>query len=213
MAPRSILLRAALAAGLAALLPSDAPAQASARGAEIFDLCVQCHGPAGEGNADAMAPAIAGLEAWYVTQQLENFRSGARGTHPDDLSGLRMYPMSLSLRADADLQAVAEHVASLPPADPEPTLEGGDLERGQQLYATCAACHGQNAAGNQQMNAPSLLHSNDWYLKTSIEKYKTGVRGSYPNAMLMRGMAAQLADDQAIRDVIAYIMTLPVPGE
>ena len=28
----------------------------------------------------------------------------------------------------------------------------------------------------------------------------------------MRGMSMLLADDQAIKDVIAYIMTLPVPA-
>ena len=68
---------AALAA-LAMGVPSGASAEENARGAELFELCLQCHGSAGEGNHAALAPSIAGLEEWYVLGQLKNFQSGAR---------------------------------------------------------------------------------------------------------------------------------------
>ena len=61
------------------------------------------------------------------------------------------------------------------------------------------------------MNSPRLDGASDWYLLSSLEKYKAGIRGGNPqnpNAVLMRGMAAQLPDEQAMKDVIAYIMTL-----
>ena len=45
-----------------------------ARGETLFELCVQCHGYSGEGNAEALAPAIAGMPAWYVEAQLKNFK-------------------------------------------------------------------------------------------------------------------------------------------
>ena len=61
------------------------------------------------------------------------------------------------------------------------------------------------------MNAPRLRHTSDWYLASTLERYKAGIRGANPknpNGIMMRGMAMSLADDQAIKDVVAYITTL-----
>jgi cytochrome c553 len=197
---------------LASVLAGDtAPAQDLERGEALFGFCSQCHGETGAGDPMALAPAIAGLEDWYVTNQLRNFKSGVRGTHPDDVGGLRMHPMALWLKDDADVQAVAAYVASLPPAHPQPRVEGGNAARGATAYALCAACHGADGSGNHALNAPPLLETSDWYLLSSLEKYKAGVRGGNPqnpNALLMRGMAVQLVDEQAMKDVVAYIMTL-----
>ena len=78
------------ALALVALPASMASAQDAARGEELFTLCAQCHGENGAGNPVALAPAIAGLPEWFVTGQLQKFRSGGRGTHFDDISGMRM---------------------------------------------------------------------------------------------------------------------------
>ena len=145
-----------------------------------------------------------------MERQLQNFRSGVRGRHFDDIAGMRMRPMSLTLREEGDVAAVAAYVASLPPVDPEPTL-GGDATRGQKLYATCVACHGADGAGNEQMNSPPLTGTHDWYLERQIQNFRRGIRGADPAdtfGALMRPMAMTLPDDQAVRDVVAYIMTL-----
>lgn len=195
-----------------------APAQAAddARGAEQFELCAQCHGTDGGGNQDFLAPAIAGLDQWYVEAQLQNFQNGLRGLHPEDVGGLRMYPMSRALRNEDDLKAVAAYVAGLPPAAPFPVLEGGDAARGAETYTKiCVTCHGPDGGGNQQLNAPRLRGASDWYLLSSLKKYKSGVRGSNPanvNAALMRGMSQTLTDEQAMKDVIAHIMSLSSNG-
>jgi cytochrome c553 len=201
---RSLLLFACLAA------VAGAPALAAdlERGAELYELCTQCHGAAGEGNQAALAPSIAGLPEWYLVAQLQNFKSGARGTHPEDTGGLRMYPMSQTLETDADMKAVAAHVAALPPVRPEPTLSGGDPARGKQLYQICVACHGPDGVGNQAVQSPRISGQADWYVLSSLQKFKAGTRGAYPNAAVMRGMAATLTDEQAMKDVIAYIGTL-----
>ncbi|MGH0032734.1 MAG: c-type cytochrome [Myxococcota bacterium] len=201
----------AIAATVAALvLPALAQAQDLARGEEIYGLCTQCHGTAGAGDPLSLAPSIAGKSQWYLERQLHNFKQGLRGTHPDDLGGLRMYPMSRSLRSDEDIAAVAAYVASLPVPDLEPTIEG-DAAKGQASYATCQACHGPEGAGNEALNAPRLTHTSDWYLVQALRKYQAGILGGNPgnqNAVMMRGMALSLADDQAIFDVVAYIRTL-----
>jgi cytochrome c553 len=114
----------ALWTALAATLPLAGASADDARGEALFTLCAQCHGAAGGGNPAALAPAIAGLDQWYVEAQLAKFRSGVRGMHPQDTGGLRMYPMSLWLASDADAAAVAGYVAGLPAARPEPRQPG-----------------------------------------------------------------------------------------
>ena len=159
----------------------------------------------------ALAPAIAGLDGWYVELQLDNFRHGFRGMNPDDVGGLRMYPMSLAIRSEEDVASLAAYVSSLPPTDSVPQLEGGDAVRGKQLYVTCQACHGPDGTGIQALGGPSLVVSSDWYLLQALEKFKAGIRGTNPGdvaGMRMRPMSMTLPDDQAMKDVVAYIMTL-----
>jgi cytochrome c553 len=183
-----------------------------ALGEQRFALCTQCHGPNGGGNSDALAPAIAGMPVWYVEAQLNNFRKGVRGLHHQDVGGLRMYPMSLWLAGDADVKAVSAYVASLPKVDPADELpDEGDAAKGQGYYAVCSACHGADAGGNPLMGAPPLAGMSDWYLYSSIQKYKSGVRGNGPGdpyGPAMIGMVATLPNDEAVLDVIAHIQSL-----
>jgi cytochrome c553 len=199
---------------LASLAAGAAQAGDAARGEDLYQLCNQCHGSHGEGNHVALAPAIAGLPEWYVLNQLKGFRAGYRGTHFDDIPGMRMRPMSLTLANEADVEAAAAYVASLPPVKPAPELEGGDPARGAALYAPCTACHGPDGSGNQALGSPPLTHMNDWYQLTQLQHFKAGVRGTKPgdaNGALMRPMSMTLPDEQAMRDVIAYITTLAQP--
>ena len=183
-----------------------------ARGEKLYELCVQCHAANGGGNSQALAPAIAGMPAWYVDGQLKKFKTGVRGLHPDDTGGLRMYPMSQWLESEADQASVAAYVASMPAVETAAELPvEGDAAKGAGYYAVCSACHGPNAGGNQGMGAPPLAGLNDWYLQSSISKYKSAVRGSGPGDALgsaMIGMVGTLPDDQAILDVIAHIKAL-----
>ncbi len=199
-----------------AVVPGAASAEGGGeRGAQLFQLCAQCHQPDGSGDPMALAPAIAGMDEWYVKAQLAKFHSGARGTHPDDLAGMRMRPMSLSLRDEAEIAAVAAYVAGLPHVPVEPTLVGGDAGRGKTLYAPCTACHGPDGAGIEQLNGSPLRGLNDWYLQRQIHNFRTGIRGTNPkdtSGALMRPMSMTLPDEQAILDVIAYITTLDGPG-
>ncbi len=159
-----------------------------------------------------LAPAIAGLPSWYIEIQLKNFKSGIRGLHQDDRGGLRMYPMSLWLRSEADQKAVAGYIATMAPVETPRELDHvGDAAKGQGYFAVCGACHAADGTGNQGMGAPPLVGMSDWYLYSSIQKYKSGIRGSaegdiYGPAMI--GMVATLPSDDAVRDVIAHIQSL-----
>jgi cytochrome c oxidase subunit 2 len=211
---RSFTLLFALLALAAA--PFAASAEGSGdMGSQLFQLCAQCHGADGGGDPVALAPAIAGMDEWYLKAQLEKFHSGARGTHPDDLAGMRMRPMSLSLRDEEQIAVVSAYVASLPRVPVEATLQGGDATRGKTLYAPCAACHGPDGAGIEPLNGSPLRASSDWYLQRQIRNFRSGIRGTNPkdtSGALMRPMSMTLPDEQAILDVIAYITTLDGSG-
>ena len=191
---------------------TDVPEEGVERGRVLFATCTPCHGDDGEGNQEYGAPAIAGLPAWYLETQLEHFREGIRGGHPDDAAGLRMRPMVQTLRKESDLRSVAAYVASLPAPAPPASLRGGSADRGRAIYATCAECHGAEGRGDRARGAPDLTGASDWYLLTQLSNFKAGVRGADPRdttGATMRPMAMALADEQAMRDVVAYIATLP----
>jgi cytochrome c oxidase subunit 2 len=87
---------------------------------------------------------------------------------------------------------------------------GGDAAKGKKLYATCSACHGPHGEGMKSLNSPALAGQEEWYLQRQIQYFKDGIRGTNPKdiyGMQMRPMAMILADQQAIDDVVAYIMT------
>ena len=91
----------------------------------------------------------------------------------------------------------------------------GDPERGKVLFAVCAACHGQDGAGNKALNAPVNAGQNEWYVVRQLKNFKAGVRGADPKdtfGIQMRPMAMTLADDQAVEDVAAYVASLPAPS-
>src|SRR5690606_31116896 len=97
---------------------------------QLYQLCAQCHGTDGLGRQAVGAPAIAGLPGWYIDAQLYKFERGFRGTHPDDIAGMRMRPMALAIPGPEDMKTVAEYVAHLQKKKPAPTGVDGDPERG-----------------------------------------------------------------------------------
>lgn len=195
---------------LLTLVLFNASAHAKDRAHELFGLCASCHGEDGRGNAKVGAPSIAGVSEWYILAQLEKFKSDGRGKHPNDDFGNRMRKIAAMLRGD-DAKIIAAYVSKLPATLPPSTL-GGDVEKGKALFMVCQACHGQNGEGNEALNAPSLKMANDWYLVRQLGNFKGGMRGNDaskdPIGARMPPMAAGLPDEQAMKDVIAYVQSL-----
>jgi len=210
--PQKILAAVLLAGGFSLTACQTAPQEGVARGETLYETCEPCHGPAALGKQAIGAPAIAGLESWYVQAQVEKFRTGARGAHPKDMEGARMRPMARSLRTNEDVAAVALYVSGLPAERPAAALSGGDAAKGAAAYAVCTACHGADGKGNMALNAPALTGHADWYILAQLHKFKNGQRGADPrdtSGATMRPMAMTLVDEQAMLDVIAHIQTLP----
>jgi len=204
--------RISLLAALAGLGPLAAGAVEPA-GPVIPDAryvyCTTCHGVNMGGNVVIAAPRLSGMDRWYVERQLHAFKKGWRGVHPEDDGGHEMRPMAAVL-TDAEIAEVSGYVHAVDSAPPAVTVEG-DAGRGEALYASCAACHGADAAGNEALASPPLTGLNDWYLLEQLEKFKVGVRGNHPEdsyGQQMRAAAGLLADRQAMADVVRYITTL-----
>ncbi|MGM0633587.1 MAG: c-type cytochrome [Pseudomonadota bacterium] len=207
MLSKRILCLGALSAGLLGAAPVSAEVVPEAT--DGF-YCTTCHGSEGQGNVAIDAPRIAGMERWYLERQMNLFRDGLRGTHPEDLPGQEMQPMAAILD-DEKLEQVLDWVDEWDYVPAEPTLTDGDVRNGRSLYQSCVACHGAEGEGREMMNSPALAGQNDWYLVQQLKNFKAGYRG-YDNAdtygSQMRMMAQQLNDEQAMRDVVSYINTL-----
>lgn len=82
---------------------------------------------------------------------------------------------------------------------------------GQAQYAVCAACHGAQGEGNQALNGPKLAGQQAWYIERQLKYFKEGVRGGEgdTNGQAMAPMANMLVDDAAIRNMAAYIASMP----
>ena len=109
-------------------------------------------------------------------------------------------------------RAYQEWLGSFPTFAQSMAKVAGDAAAGKPLYAVCGACHGAQGEGNVAMNAPKLSGQGDWYLKRQLNYFKHGARGAHEKDVYgkqMAPMAATLADDAAMNNVVAYIRTLP----
>ena len=187
-----------------------AMAQDTVRGEKSYQLCASCHGFKGEGSQLVHAPRLAGQESWYLDRQIRNFRDGLRGGDADDIHGKTMATMVLGLASDEDIAEIVAYIGTLYAPASELTITG-DVANGEALYATCAACHGVNGEGAEALNAPALAGMDDWYQLAQLAKFKSGIRGAVEGdtwGAQMVPMAATIPDEQAMKDLIAYINTL-----
>ena len=86
-------------------------------GAQHFATCVACHGADGKGNRELGAPALAGQADWYLLKQLQNYRSGARGSDPRDPRGQEMATFANILPDEQALKDVVSYIHSLDAAE------------------------------------------------------------------------------------------------
>jgi cytochrome c oxidase subunit 2 len=115
------------------------------------------------------------------------------------------------LADEAAVRAVVAEITAMPvPAAADP-VSGGDPVAGAAHYRSCQACHGSAAEGLKAQRTPPLAGQHGWYLVAQTTAFKAAIRGSHPEdseGLTMTGMSAVLPDEQAIRDVCAYITSL-----
>jgi mono/diheme cytochrome c family protein len=210
------------------------PADQVQRGAEIVNglgHCSDCHSPknflgaektkrAFQGAvidnwvaADLTANPHTGLAAWSA-QDIEEFlatgrnaRAGAGGSMGDVIT------YSTSLMSDADRQAVAAYLKTLParPDDHPSAPDAEAMKAGEQIFAdACASCHLQGAVGQprffpplpgetalQQADATGLIH-------LILGGGRVGPSQARPSPLTMPSFAWKLSDEE-VADVATYV--------
>jgi len=176
------------------------------------DACAACHGNRGEGNQALRAPALAGLDEAYLRRQLQHFRDGVRGVHPDDKDGAVMRTAVATVSGDAAMREVIVAITALPVPQPVAAPTGADLTAGRNYYnGICSACHGGKAEGNLALNSPRLSVQNADYLVRQFSHFRTQIRGGHANDKYGRQMAKitkAIVDDKLAADIAAYIVQL-----
>ena len=214
--PKTWLVSKVLMLGLLASISSKtAIADDIDAGREIYNRgCVSCHGSTGQGNDALGGPALAGQQQAYLARQLEHFANGIRGSDKSDIYGQQMAAMVTLVKDPDSQQNVSSYLASL--TKPNSSITQGNTNRGNspgyKIYqASCGACHGSDAAGNERLNSPSLIGLNKAYLLRQYTNFLEGKRGSHKSDKFgrqMKMMAATVTDPEKIESVVSYILSL-----
>ena len=110
--------------GLATLITTELPpAQPTstisgdaARGEDYYvNICSACHGGNALGNDLLGAPALTGVNDWYLRSSYQGYLEGTRGHHPDDTYGAQMARLAPALAKSNDIDDVIAYITSLPP--------------------------------------------------------------------------------------------------
>ena len=180
-------------------------------GKALYQACVACHGANAEGNPALGAPSLRNQQHWYLRRQLQAYRSGQRGSHPEDNYGQQMQAIAKTLPDDAAVGAIVDYISAMGGKTASATLSG-DLKRGADYYSNlCGACHGPAAEGIELLQAPALTGVDDWYLQRQFIHFRDGIRGADEGdkyGYQMAIMADSLPDEAVLRDVLAYIQSL-----
>jgi cytochrome c553 len=151
--------------------------------------CAACHGKDGH-SSDPRIPHIGGQPKLAVMYQLFFYREGRRKS--DEMNAIAKD------LTDAELSAIAEHVAKLPPA-PSVTdaADAARFKHGAEIAdeRRCAGCHNADYSGRAQM--PRLAGQHEPYTIKALQDYRAGVRVGTQAAMAeaVRGLSdADFAD-------------------
>lgn len=155
-------------------------------GRQVFgDNCAACHGRDGKGTANY--PDLTDDDwLWGGGPELieETIRVGINTAHPDSRFGqMPAFGKDAVLERD-QVHNVAAYVYSLtnPTYSTDENIER--IEDGKEVFAeNCAACHGDNAEGNQEVGAPNLTDAYWVYggtLDTIIASVHGGRQGHMP---------------------------------
>ncbi|MDQ0141999.1 c-type cytochrome [Cupriavidus necator] len=173
-----------------------APADVIGRGATLaLNNCTMCHGA--RGMSASNAPNLAGQYPEVVIKQLQDYRSGKRGS-----AIMESLARNLSER---DITDLAAYYASLPKARTAPTTYDESLPPlvrvGDPLrnVAPCISCHG---GVDQKFGAPWLEGMPHDYLTTELRAFRNGQRRNDAEGQ-MRNMARAMTDKE-IEEVAGF---------
>lgn len=138
-------------------------------------------------------------------------RKGEFEVFCSELCGMAHYAMKGKVIVEdrSDFEAWAERQPTFAETQAEPEI---DLAAGEELFAGCAGCHGQQGEGDTNTRAPNLTLLEPWYMERQLRYYREGIRGTHPRdekGRQMASIAKSMTDSGDVRNVLAYIDSLP----
>jgi cytochrome c553 len=133
----------------------------ASRGAAVYlQNCARCHGQGAVGDARNVIPALAGQREAYLIKQLADFTELERES--PDMHGIVARAALSEPQTWAD---VAAYLSRLPAAPFPETADGEGVELGEAIFQEqCAACHEDDARGDDAGFVPSLRDQHYSYL-------------------------------------------------
>jgi len=174
-----------------------------------LQYCKTCHGLSGQGYRGYFPmPRLAGQQPQYIENQLRAFIEHRR---KNQIMANVAHALSPSM-----LSALAHHFRGLNP----PPLGGGAIgaaAAGKQIYdeglpesnvPACAACHGQDAKGQEQI--PRLAGQLPDYLYDKLVNWtaERGQNSSMPDSSAVMGPTSHNMTKSQIAAVAAYVSGL-----
>jgi cytochrome c553 len=159
------------------------------------DTCLACHGASGT-SSTPLTPSLGGQPAFFLIAQLFLFREGRR-----DNAVMTEAAKGLS---DAQLRALSEAIAKLPPPAPPPgPPDPARMKRGLDIIEGrhCTSCHGRDFAGHD--NVPRVASQREDYLLKTLRDYRSGARIGYGNAVMPETLAG--LDDAQLADIAHFL--------
>jgi cytochrome c553 len=187
---------------LALLLPMAAQAGDPARGQQLSEACVACHGADGN-SVNPEWPKIAGQHADYIYKQLMDYKSGRREN-----------ALMAGQVANLDEQDMRDLGAYYARQQMSPgTADESVAERGERIYrggipaagvAACTACHGATGSGNPAALFPRVAGQHAKYNSDQLRYFRSAQRAN-DNGRMMRNLASKMsdADIQAVAEYMA----------
>ena len=177
------------------LINSNANAQADntqvlqagdlARGEKLSQTCLGCHGAPGLRNPGPVyhVPKLGGQHPEYLILALQAYKSKTRshGTMQAQASSL----------SDQDMVDIAAYFNSLDDNTSRLNTNHTLAEKGKELSAVCAACHGPTGDGDI-VAYPKLAGQYEDYLTQALKEYRSGEREN----VIMAGFSGNLTIDQ-----------------
>lgn len=172
--------------------------------------CVACHGERGAGNAAALYPRLARLDAGYLAKQINDFQRGTR-------KNAVMQPIAKAL-SQAEIADVSAYFAAQAPPVSVAATDPKLLARGARLATSgfwdkdvpaCISCHGPAGRG-VGANFPALAGQYPSYIAQQLNAWRTGTRDNDPQG-LMKGIAQRLpaGDIAAVSVYFASLKSTP----
>ena len=170
--------------------------------AAFADNCAPCHGLGGAGQG--IYPTLAD-DDWIWGGSLEDIQTtlnyGIRNEHEESrINDMPAYGRDEILERE-DIQAVTHYVLSLSGAE----HDGGLVTDGAVVYEEqCAACHGEDGEGIQELGAPNL-RDQIWLYGGSPEEVAQQI--SSPQLGVMPPWIGRL-DEDTIKILTVYVHSL-----